>query len=317
MLESGAAYHDSATAGDVESLEGPTTAAVAAIAASRAEEPGAAVRLRVPEEGETMVEDLVHGPSVFPNRSYDDFVIARGDGSVLYNFAVAVDDAEMGITDVVRGDDHLSNTPEADPGPARTRPPATALRAPAAAPRSRRQEALQATWRRLGAGAARARLPAGSGAQLPGALGWGSDDDTTLMSTEELVKRFRVQDVGTSAAIFDERKLRWINGRFMRGMSLDEYTATVARHLGREPDQSLRLACEIAQEKAQTLEEVWPLIRFLFEPPVDDPEAWAKVMGEGAGSLLRGGARCPWRRCGLCGAGGGGGARAPARSASA
>ena len=67
----------------------------------------------------------------------------------------------------------------------------------------------------------------------------------------------------------------------MRELPLDEYTAAVARHLGREPDERLRAACAIAQEKAQTLEEVWPLIRFLFEPPVDDEKAWAKVMKEG------------------------------------
>ena len=72
----------------------------------------------------------------------------------------------------------------------------------------------------------------------------------------------------------------------MRELPLDEYTAAVARHLGREPDERLRAACAIAQEKAQTLEEVWPLIRFLFEPPVDDPKAWAKVMKEGTGELL-------------------------------
>ena len=122
-------------------------------------------------------------------------------------------------------------------------------------------------------------------------LGWGTDDDTTLMSTEELVARFRVADVGRAAAIFDEKKLRWLNGRFMREMPLDEYTAAVARHLGREPDAALRAACEIAQEKAQTLDEVWPLIRFLFEPPVDDPKAWAKVMKEDAGALLEAAAR--------------------------
>ena len=97
-------------------------------------------------------------------------------------------------------------------------------------------------------------------------LGWGADDDTTLMSTEELVERFRVDDVGRAAAIFDEKKLRWVNGRFMREMPLDEYTQAVARHLGREADERLRAACAIVQEKAQTLEEVWPLIRFLFEP---------------------------------------------------
>ena len=72
----------------------------------------------------------------------------------------------------------------------------------------------------------------------------------------------------------------------MREMPLEEYTAAVARHLGREPDERLRAACEIAQEKAQTLEEVWPLIRFLFEPPVEDPKAWDKVMKDGTRPLL-------------------------------
>ena len=76
------------------------------------DEPGAAIRLRVPDEGVTVVEDLIRGPVRFENRTQDDFVIARGDGTPLYNLAVAVDDAEMEITDVVRGDDHLSNTPK-------------------------------------------------------------------------------------------------------------------------------------------------------------------------------------------------------------
>jgi glutamyl/glutaminyl-tRNA synthetase len=106
------------------------------------------------------------------------------------------------------------------------------------------------------------------------------------MTTEELVRRFRVEDVGRAAAIFDEKKLRWLNGRFMRELPLDEYTAVVARRLGREPDQRLRAACAIAQEKAQTLAEVWDLIRFLFEPPVEDEKAWAKVMKDGAPAAL-------------------------------
>jgi glutamyl-tRNA synthetase len=109
-------------------------------------------------------------------------------------------------------------------------------------------------------------------------LGWGADDDATVMSTEQLVERFRVEDVGRAAAIFDERKLRWINGRFMREMPLEDYTQAVARHVGRKVDEDLRAACEIVQEKAQTLEEVWPLIRFLFGPPVDDEKAWRKFM---------------------------------------
>ena len=285
LLDSGAAYRDSATAKDVEAWKAEH-GADRGYRGEPTDEPGAAVRLRVPDDGETVVDDLIRGPVAFPNRSYDDFVIARGDGSVLYNFAVAVDDAEMGITEVVRGDDHLSNTPKQ-------------LLVLAALghepPRYAHLPLLHGLdgkklSKRHGAASAQELRDAG---YLPAAvrnylalLGWGTDDDTTLMSTEELVERFRVEDVGRAAAIFDEKKLRWINGRFMREMPLEEYTATVAHRLGREPDERLRAACEIAQEKAQTLEEVWPLIRFLFEPPVDDPKAWGKVMKGGVRPLL-------------------------------
>jgi glutamyl-tRNA synthetase len=72
----------------------------------------------------------------------------------------------------------------------------------------------------------------------------------------------------------------------MRAMPADRYAEVVARHLGREPDDRLRAACEIVQEKAQTLEEVWPLIRFLFGPPVEDEKAWHKTMKEDAPTLL-------------------------------
>ncbi len=285
LLDSGAAYRDSATAKEVEAWKAEHGADRGYRGEAVATE-GAAVRLRVPDEGETVVEDLIRGPVRFPNRSYDDFVIARGDGSVLYNFAVAVDDAEMGITEVVRGDDHLSNTPKqllvlAALG---HEPPRYAHLPLLHGPDGKKLS------KRHGAASVQELREAG---YLPSAvrnylalLGWGTDDDTTVMSTEELVKRFRVEDVGKAAAIFDEKKLRWLNGRFMRELPLDEYTAAVARHLGREPDQRLREACSIAQEKAQTLDEVWSLIRFLFEPPVDDAKAWQKVMKEGAEAAL-------------------------------
>jgi glutamyl-tRNA synthetase len=285
LLESGRAYRDAATGKDVEAWKAEHGTG-RGYRGTPTDEPEAAVRLRVPDEGETVVHDLIRGLVAFPNASYDDFVIARGDGSALYNFAVAVDDAEMGITDVVRGDDHLSNTPkqllvlEA----LGCRPPRYAhlplLHGPDGKKLSKRHGAASVQELR-DAG----YLPAAVRNYLA-LLGWGADDDTTLMSTEELVQRFRVADVGRSAAIFDERKLRWLNGRFMRELPLDEYTAVVARHLGREADERLRAACEIAQEKAQTLEEVWPLVRFLFEPPVEDEKAWNKVMKEGSGSIL-------------------------------
>ena len=281
LLAGGAAYRDPATARDVESWKAEHGADRGYRGEPR-DEPGAAIRLRVPDEGETVVEDLIRGPVRFPNRSYDDFVIARGDGSVLYNFAVAVDDAEMGITDVVRGDDHLSNTPKqllvlAALG---VEPPRYAHLPLLHGPDGRKLS------KRHGAASVQELREAG---YLPAAvrnylalLGWGADDDATLIPTDELVERFRVADVGKAAAIFDERKLRWVNGRYMREMPLEEYTAAVARHVGRAPDERLRAACEIVQEKAQTLAEVWPLIRFLFEPPVEDEKAWRKTRKEGA-----------------------------------
>jgi glutamyl-tRNA synthetase len=286
LLESGAAYPDAATAKDVEAWKAEH-GADRGYRGTPTDAPGAAVRLRVPDEGETVVHDLIRGPVSFPNRSYDDFVIARGDGSVLYNFAVAVDDAEMGITEVVRGDDHLSNTPKqllvlAALG---HEPPRYAhlplLHGPDGKKLSKRHGAASVQELREAG-----YLPAAVRNYLA-LLGWGTDDDTTVMSTEELVRRFRIEDVGRAAAIFDEKKLRWLNGRFMREMPLEEYATAVARHIRREPDERLRMACAIAQEKAQTLDEVWALIRFLFEPPVDDPKAWTKVMKGEAEPALR------------------------------
>jgi glutamyl-tRNA synthetase len=285
LLESGAAYRDPATARDVEAWKAEH-GADRGYRGKPVDESGAAVRLSVPDDGETVVEDLIRGPVAFPNRSYDDFVIARGDGSVLYNFAVAVDDAEMGITEVVRGDDHLSNTPKqllvlAALG---HRPPRYAHLPLLHGPDGRKLS------KRHGAASVQELRDAG---YLPAAvrnylalLGWGAGDDATLIPTAELVERFRIEDVGSAAAIFDEKKLRWVNGRYMRELPLDEYVAAVSAHTGREADERLREACAIAQDKAQTLAEVWPLIAFLFEPPVEDEAAWRKVMKDGALPLL-------------------------------
>jgi glutamyl/glutaminyl-tRNA synthetase len=113
-----------------------------------------------------------------------------------------------------------------------------------------------------------------------------------LLSTDELVERFSIERVGRSPAVFDARKLRWMNGRYMRELPLDEYERRLAEHLraGSEADAAVfeaappdlrRTACEIVRDKAQTLDEAWPLIRFLFAEPVDDPVAWEKVMKPG------------------------------------
>jgi glutamyl-tRNA synthetase len=285
LIESGRAYHDPATAQDVrrwKELHGSERGYRGA--------PGqlgeGAVRLRVPDEGDTVVHDLIRGEVRFANYHQDDFVIARGDGSVLYNFAVAVDDADMGITEVIRGDDHLSNTPkqllvlEA----LGAKPPRYAhvplLHGPDGKKLSKRHGAASVQeLRDAGYLAAAVR-------NYIALLGWGPGDDETLLDTDELVSRFRPEDVGRSSAVFDEKKLRWMNGRYMRAMDLDEYAEAVAAFCGRDHDGALRDACAIAREKAQTLAEVWPLIRFLFEEPVEDEKAWRKTMKSDAPAAL-------------------------------
>ncbi|MQA73533.1 MAG: glutamate--tRNA ligase [Solirubrobacterales bacterium] len=291
LVDAGHAYPDPATAADVRAFKDAHGGT--GYRGEPASGPGAAIRLRVPDEGETVVDDLIRGPVRFENRLTDDFVIARGDGTPLYNFAVAVDDAEMAISDVIRGDDHLSNTPkqllvlEA----LGVEPPRYAhlplLHGPDGKKLSKRHGAASVQELRAGG-----YLPAAVRNYLA-LLGWGTEDDTTILSTPELVERFAIERVGRASAIFDERKLRWLNGRFMRELALDDYVEAAAAELEREGHADavadpgrLRAACAIAQEKAQTLTELWPLVRFLFEAPVDDERAWAKVMDAGAARRL-------------------------------
>ena len=287
LVDEGHAYYDPATSADVRTWKKAHGGAGYRGEARSA--PGAAIRLRVPDEGETVVDDAIRGEVRFENRSQDDFVVARGDGTPLYNLAVAVDDADMGITDVVRGDDHLSNTPKqllvlralgSDP-PRYAHLPL--LHSPSGGKLSKREAAASVQDLR-DAG----YLPAAVRNYLA-LLGWGTEDDTTLMSTEELVERFEIERVGRSPAIFDARKLRWMNGRYMRELPLEEYERRLGEHLRARskdaaaaflaaPAELRRTACEIVRDKAQTLDEVWLLIRFLFADPVEDPGAWEKVM---------------------------------------
>jgi glutamyl-tRNA synthetase len=295
LVEGGHAYRDPATSADVRAWK--EAHGGAGYRGEPRNEPGAAIRLRVPEVGESVVEDLIRGPVAFPNSHMDDFVIARGDGTPLYNLAVAVDDADMEITDVVRGDDHLSNTPKqllvlralgAEP-PRYAHLPL--LHGPDGSKLSKRHGAASVQELRE-----RGYLPAAVRNYLA-LLGWGTEDDTTILATEELLERFSIERVGRSAAVFDEQKLRWLNGRFMRELPLEEYEQRLAGHLrhsdpGAErafaaaPSERRRAACQIVQDKAQTIADVWPLIRFLFEPAADDPGAWERVMGEEACPLL-------------------------------
>ena len=192
----------------------------------------------------------------------------------------------MGITDVIRGDDHLSNTPkqvmvlEALGVDAPRYVHLPLLHGPDGKKLSKRHGAASVQELRDSG-----YLPAAVRNYLA-LLGWGTDDDTTIMSTPELVERFDVERIGRASAIFDEQKLRWLNGRFMRELDPDEYAGQVADHLERSgstpPARSTSTSltsCAVAQDKAQTLDEVWPLIRFVFTEPVEDDKAWRKFLG--------------------------------------
>jgi glutamyl-tRNA synthetase len=257
-----------------------------------------AVRLRVPDEGATVVRDVIRGESAFENALQDDLVIARADGTPVYHLAVVVDDLDAGITHVVRGADHYSNTPKqmlilqamGEAAPVYAHVPL--LHGPDGKKLSKRH----------GAASVQELRDAG---YLPEAirnylalLGWGVDDDATLISTDELKQRFSLERVSKSPAVFDEQKLRWINGRYLREMDVDALTARLEELTGRT---GLRGAVEIAQEKISTLDEFWTLCAFFFDGPADDPKAREKVLGaEGAMDRLRaarealGGLEAPW-----------------------
>jgi glutamyl-tRNA synthetase len=280
LLERGLAYRSTATAEDVKAYKAEHGADRGFRA--QAEDEGA-VRLRVPDEGATVVHDLIRGDATFQHVHLDDPVIARADGSVLYNFAVAIDDHDAQITHVIRGEDHLSNTPkqllvfEA----LGAEPPVYAHIPLIHGPDGKKLS------KRHGAASVQELRDAG---YLPEAvrnylslLGWGPEDDATVMSTEELIDRFDVARVQRNPARFDEQKLRWLNGIYIRNLATDELTRRLEAFTGRS---GLGPAVEISREKVQTLRDFWPLAGFIFDGPADDPKAREKWLGNGGREAL-------------------------------
>jgi glutamyl-tRNA synthetase len=241
-------------------------------------EDGGAVRLRVPDEGATVVRDLIRGETAFQNVHLDDPVIARADGTPLYNLAVAVDDLDAQITHVVRGDDHYSNTPkqllvlEALGASQPTYAHLPLLHGPDGKKLSKRH----------GAASVQELRDAG---YLPEAvrnylalLGWGDADDETIIPTDELVKRFELDRVQRNPARFDEKKLRWMNGRYIRELAVPDLAQRIAGYLDRNGE--VAAAVPAAREKIQTLADFWPLVGPIYDGPVDDSQAREQWLGE-------------------------------------
>jgi len=285
LLDGGHAYRSNATAEDVRSYKDRH----GADRGFRGEpEDAGAVRLRVPDDGATVVRDLIRGETPFQNVHMDDPVIARADGTPLYNLAVAVDDLDAAITHVIRGDDHYSNTPKqllvlqalGAEQPVYAHLPL--LHGPDGKKLSKRH----------GAASVQELRDAG---YLPEAvrnylalLGWGDVDDETIIPTPELVRRFELERVQKNPARFDEKKLRWMNGRYIRELPVADLTQRLEDYLHR--DGKLGGAVFAAREKIQTLADFWPLVGPIYDGPVDDVRAreqWLDDEGRAVLALVR------------------------------
>ena len=235
-----------------------------------------AVRLRMPDEGATLVRDVIRGESAFDNVLQDDLVIARADATPVYHLAVVVDDHDAGITHVVRGADHYSNTPkhmriyEALGAEAPIYAHLPLLHGPDGKKLSKRHGAASVQDLRNSGYLREAVI------NYLALLGWGYDETTTFFTIPELQKLFSLERVSKNPAVFDEQKLRWINGRYVRELPLDDLTARLEEFTGR---QGLRGGVEITQEKISTLNEFWDLARSFYDGPVDDPAARERVLG--------------------------------------
>jgi glutamyl-tRNA synthetase len=261
-------------------------------------------RFGVDVPGETAIEDYVRGTVTFDHGQIEDFVVARSDGTPTYNLAAAVDDLEMGITHVVRGEDHISNTPKQ----------MMVMRALGGTPPDYAHVPLilgpdrKRLSKRHGAASVEDLEEAG---YVPSAvvnalalLGWSLDDKTTLLTVDELIASFSVGRISKSPAIFDLQRLTVINGRHMRLMSADGFEEALVDYLrktgyiderGPQAEDLVRRSAPLVKRKISTLAEYDDLAGWLFGPLEIEPDAWEvltrdvkhsiQVIGGGLGRL--------------------------------
>jgi glutamyl-tRNA synthetase len=228
-----------------------------------------AVRFRMPDDGVTAWADAVKGGIEFPNAQLEDLVILRSDGRPTYNFASPVEDWLDGITHVIRGEDHVSNTPKqinilrALGAEIPVYAHAPSLLGPDGRKLSKRHGAQSIDEFRDAGYLPQALM------NFLALLGWSYDDKTTIMSPAELIERFTLERVSPSPATFDYVKLAWMNGVYLRALSPEEYGDALVAYLrehGYEWDeQLLRRVAPLVQEKIGTLGEFPAFAGFFFE----------------------------------------------------
>ncbi|MCW2974570.1 MAG: glutamate--tRNA ligase [Thermoleophilia bacterium] len=247
------------------------------------------VRFKVPTTGTTVVHDMVLGDTAFENALIGDFVVARADGSPLYNFANVVDDADMEITHVIRGNDHLNNTPKqiliyealGKPVPAFAHLPM--VLGPDGAKLSKRRHHTSNVEQLALAGYAPAAVR--NGLAL---VGWSKDGETEYLASDDLIAAFDVTRVKKSAAQIDYKKLEWLNGEHLRALSVEEWVAGYdawrtewmpadAEFAAAADIIDGRAAAELVQEKVATFSEVPAYLSFLVEPFTFTDDAWARL----------------------------------------
>ncbi len=236
----------------------------------KAYEDEGAIRFRQPKEGTVSWVDAVRGEIEFRNDLLPDLVIVRSDGRPTYNFVSPVDDIFDGITHVIRGEDHVSNTPSQ----------INILRALgvdlpmyAHVPNINGDDGRKLSKRHGAVGVDEFR----NDGYLPAALfnflallGWSYDDKTTVMSRGELIERFSLERVVPSPATFDYQKLDWLNGVYLRGLEPDDYAESLRVWLAEQgvdwPPDRVRATVPLVQEKIEKLSQYPDFVRFLFEP---------------------------------------------------
>ena len=257
---------------------------------------GRALRFRAPDEGATVVDDLVRGRTVFENSTIEDFVLARADGSVLFLLANVVDDMEQRITHVLRSEEHLPNTPKQQllwealghEPPAWGHLPIVVNEKRQKLSKRRDRVALE-DFRDEG------YVPPAMRNYLM-LLGWAPRGDREIVPWDDMVAEFRVEDVNPSPAFFDIKKLRAFNGEYIRAMAPDEFIAACQPWLVQptapwaadrfDPKVFAQLA-PLARTRVALLSEITAMVDFAFLPePAIDESSWTKAMKEPAADLL-------------------------------
>lgn len=260
--------------------------------------PGRALRFKTPLDGSTVVMDLVRGTVTFENANIEDFVIARGDGSPVYLLANVVDDIEQRITHVLRAEEHLPNAPKQQLlWEALGHEPPTWAHLPIIVNEKRQKISKRRPEDRAALEIYRAEgfLPDAMRNYLM-LLGWAPPGDREIVPWSEIERDFRLEDVNSSPAYFDLKKLRAFNGEYIRALSVDDFVAAcqpwlVAPQAPWTPQQydaeAFAAVAPLAQTRVAVLSEITTNVDFLFlDEPAYDEASWQKAMKEGAADLI-------------------------------